>query len=123
MLNDMIAISILSDAPIFFLICRVFLIKCDSGNNKTRITSCRRQMCCMKKPYIGIILQNGNVPPDIDRAENAIRPFVIGRKNWLFSNTANGAKASAVLAELFSQSAGSISLPFNTWYSNRPTTR
>jgi len=27
----------------------------------------------------------------------AIKPFVIGRKNWLFSNTASGAKASAIL--------------------------
>lgn len=28
-------------------------------------------------------------------AENAIRPFAIGRKNWLFSDTSRGAKASA----------------------------
>lgn len=28
-------------------------------------------------------------------AENAIRPFVIGRKGWLFADTPNGAKASA----------------------------
>ena len=29
--------------------------------------------------------------------ENAIRPFVIGRKNWLFSDTPAGANASAKL--------------------------
>lgn len=34
-------------------------------------------------------------PIDNNRAENAIRPFVIGRKNWLFSNSVNGANASA----------------------------
>ena len=28
-------------------------------------------------------------------AENSIRPFTVGRKNWLFSDTPNGAKASA----------------------------
>lgn len=28
-------------------------------------------------------------------AENAIRPFTVGRKNWLFSNTSKGVKASA----------------------------
>jgi transposase len=28
-------------------------------------------------------------------AENAIRPFALGRRNWLFSDTARGAKASA----------------------------
>ena len=34
---------------------------------------------------------------DNNRAERAIKPFVIGRKNWLFSQTATGANASAVL--------------------------
>ncbi|MGE5797880.1 MAG: IS66 family transposase, partial [Ignavibacteria bacterium] len=33
--------------------------------------------------------------PDNNRAENAIRPFVLGRKNWLFSDTPLGAHASA----------------------------
>jgi len=33
--------------------------------------------------------------PDTNTIENAIRPFVIGRKNWLFSNTPLGAHASA----------------------------
>ena len=28
-------------------------------------------------------------------AENAIRPFTVGRKNWLFSDTPKGAEASA----------------------------
>src|SRR5690606_14970462 len=30
-------------------------------------------------------------------AERAIKPFVIGRKNWLFSNTPRGARTSAIL--------------------------
>ena len=34
---------------------------------------------------------------DNNRAERAIKPFVIGRKNWLFSNTRSGAQASAIL--------------------------
>ena len=33
-------------------------------------------------------------------AENAIRPFTVGRKNWLFSDTIKGAKASAVIYSL-----------------------
>lgn len=33
--------------------------------------------------------------PSNNRAENAIRPFVVGRKNWLFSGTPAGAEASA----------------------------
>ena len=85
-----------------------------------------------EKPNLYTFLEDGNVPPDNNRAENAIRPFAIGRKNWLFSNTANGAKASAVLysiaataqangvdteqylTELFSQPVGTIILPLNT---------
>ena len=42
-------------------------------------------------------LQHGQLCIDNNRAERAIKPFVIGRKNWLFSNTASGAKASAAL--------------------------
>ena len=32
-----------------------------------------------------------------NRAENAIRPYVTGRKNWLFADTTRGAKASAIV--------------------------
>jgi ribosomal protein L25 (general stress protein Ctc) len=45
-------------------------------------------------------LEDGNIPAHNNRAENAIRPFVIGRKNWLFSQTAKGASASADMYSL-----------------------
>ncbi len=38
--------------------------------------------------------------PDNNLVENAIRPFVVGRKNWLFSNTPRGAHSSALLYSL-----------------------
>ena len=38
--------------------------------------------------------------PDNNLTENAIRPFVLGRKNWLFSNTPRGAQSSAILYSL-----------------------
>ena len=41
--------------------------------------------------------ENGAWPIDNNATENAIRPFVVGRKNWLFSNTGNGAVASSRL--------------------------
>jgi transposase len=41
--------------------------------------------------------QDGHVQIDNNRAERAIKPFVIGRKNWLFSATNRGARASAIL--------------------------
>jgi transposase len=42
-------------------------------------------------------LGDGNVRMDNNLAENAIRPFVVGRKNWLFSGNPEGASASATL--------------------------
>lgn len=35
-----------------------------------------------------------------NRAERSIKPFVMGRKNWLFANTPVGAQASAVIYSL-----------------------
>lgn len=40
-------------------------------------------------------LEDGNCSLSNSLAENCIRPFVIGRKNWLFSGSPNGAEASA----------------------------
>ncbi len=40
-------------------------------------------------------VEEGYLPMDNNAAERAIRPFVIGRKNWLFSDTPKGATASA----------------------------
>lgn len=45
-------------------------------------------------------LDSVELTPDNNIIENAIRPFVIGRKNWLFSNTPRGARSSAVLYSL-----------------------
>lgn len=42
----------------------------------------------------------GDATPDNNLAENAIRPFVVGRKNWLFAGTPNGAQASAAIYSL-----------------------
>ncbi len=47
-----------------------------------------------------VYLEHGLASIDNNRAERAIKPFVIGRKNWLFSNTRSGAKASAILYSL-----------------------
>ena len=84
-----------------------------------------------EKKYLCTFLEDGNVPIDNNRAENAIRPFAVGRRNWLFSNTANGAKSSAIwysilstaqangldaekyLIDLFSHPPGTILLPWN----------
>lgn len=48
-----------------------------------------------RREYLGNYFKNGDCAISNNAAENAIRPFTIGRKNWLFSDTPNGAKASA----------------------------
>lgn len=45
-------------------------------------------------------VEDGHITPDNNAAENAIRPFVVGRKNWLFAGHPNGANASATLFTL-----------------------
>jgi len=45
-------------------------------------------------------LDDGRLEIDNNGAENAIRPFVVGRKNWLFSASVKGVKASANLYSL-----------------------
>lgn len=83
-----------------------------------------------EKKYLYTFLDDGNVPIDNNRAENAIRPFVVGRRNWLLNNTERGAKCSAILysiistaqaneldaekylTELFLQPTGTILLPW-----------
>jgi transposase len=55
-------------------------------------------------PLLVRYLENGNIPPDNNAAENAIRPFVVGRKNWLFSGHPTGARASSCLYSLIETS-------------------
>lgn len=45
-------------------------------------------------------LLDGRLEIDNNRAERSIKPFVIGRKNWLFCNSQDGAKASAIFYSL-----------------------
>lgn len=48
-------------------------------------------------PYVMNVLKDGRLGLDNNIAERAIKPFVIGRKNWLFSDTPRGAEASAAI--------------------------
>ncbi|ODS22915.1 hypothetical protein AB835_11730 [Candidatus Endobugula sertula] len=51
-------------------------------------------------PKLGGTLDDGSYPIDNNLAENAIRPFAVGRRNWLFANSQEGAKSSANLYSL-----------------------
>lgn len=43
------------------------------------------------------VLEDGILDIDNNASERAIKPFVVGRKNWLFSTSSKGAKASAMI--------------------------
>jgi len=45
-------------------------------------------------------IEAGNLAPDNNLTENCIRPFAVGRKNWMFAGTPKGAEASAALYSL-----------------------
>ncbi len=56
---------------------------------------------------------DGKLSIDNNRAERAIKPFVIGRKAWLFSQTTHGATASAVLYSIIETAKANGLVPFD----------
>ena len=50
-----------------------------------------------QKPYMENYLLDGRCSISNNLAENSIRPFAVGRKNWLFADTTKGADASAAV--------------------------
>jgi len=65
-------------------------------------------------PRLSHYLKDGRLRPDNNQAENAIRPFVVGRKNWLFSGNADGARASAGIYSLIETAKANKLEPY--WY-------
>ena len=53
-----------------------------------------------QKKYLTTYLADGRIEISNNRAERSIKPFVIGRKNWLFCNTPGGATSSAAVYSL-----------------------
>lgn len=73
----------------------------------TAVTYCRNQWS-----KLNTFLQDGRLEIDNNRSERAIKPFVIGRKNWLFANTPRGARSSAVIYSLVETAKENALAPF-----------
>ena len=58
-------------------------------------------------------LESPYLTPDNNACENAIRPFVIGRKNWLFCQSPEGAESSCALYTLIETATQNGLIPFN----------
>jgi transposase len=65
-----------------------------------------------QRVYLERYLQNGRLEISNNRAERSIKPFVIGRKNWLFSNTPNGAKSSSIIYSIIETAKENRLRPF-----------
>ena len=53
--------------------------------------------CLNQWSKLTVFLEDGRLELDNNRAERSIKPFVMGRKAWLFSTSPKGAKASAII--------------------------
>lgn len=60
-------------------------------------------------------LDDGRISIDNHACERAIRPFVIGRRNWLFADTPNGAHASAALYSIIETAKANGHEPYRYW--------
>jgi transposase len=73
--------------------------------------------CLNQWEKLEAFLKDGRLELDNNRSERSIKPFVIGRKNWLFSNTPRGAKASATIYSIIETAKENGLSPFAylTW--------
>ena len=65
-----------------------------------------------QRPYLENVFLDGRLELSNNKAERSIKPFVIGRKNWLFSATPRGAHASAVIYSIIETAKENNLKPF-----------
>ena len=71
------------------------------------ITYCRNQW-----KYLEGFLLDGRLELDNNRAERSMKPFVIGRKGWLFCNTPRGARSSAIIYSIVETAKENNLIPY-----------
>lgn len=65
-----------------------------------------------QQPWLMNFLLDGRLELSNNRAERSIRPFTVGRKNWLFSFSGKGAKASAIVYSIIETAQANGLVPF-----------
>ena len=78
-----------------------------------------------RKPFLETYLEDGRCSFSNNLRENSIRPFTVGRKNWLFSDTPKGATASAIvytMVEMAKANGLNIYKYLNYLLDHRPST-
>ena len=69
--------------------------------------------CLRQWPKLIRYIEDGHLNIDNNRAERAVKSYVIGRKNWLLNNTHKGAEASAALYSLVETAKANGLIPFD----------
>ena len=77
----------------FFVWARTCMLKLPAGGTTYK----GLQYCINQEQSLRVFLEDGDVPMHNNPAEQAIRPFTLGRKNWMNVYSINGAQASAVI--------------------------
>jgi len=70
------------------------------------------QYAINQRKYLLSFLEDGRIELSNNRAERAVKPFVIGRKNWLFCNTPAGAKSSAIIYSIIETAKENGLIPY-----------
>jgi hypothetical protein len=65
-----------------------------------------------QRPWLRNFYLDGRTELSNNRAENAVRPFTIGRKNWLFCNTVKGARVSSIVYSIIETAKANCLMPF-----------
>lgn len=73
--------------------------------------------CLKQEKWLRTFLEDGRIELSNNLAERSIKPFVMSRKNFMFANTPNGAKASAWVFSLIETAKANDIIPFDylTW--------
>ena len=66
-----------------------------------------------QEKYLKAFLDDGEVPMDNNAAEQSIRGFCIGKKNWVMIDTINGAKSSAIIYSIVETAKANNLRPYN----------
>ena len=83
-------------ADAFFKWAKARLLEVPASSSTARAL----RYCLNQEPFLRVFLSDPLVPMDNNLAEQAIRPFTLGRKNWVNMYSTQGAQASAVIYSL-----------------------
>lgn len=65
-----------------------------------------------QRKWLMNVYLDGSTELSNNRIENSVRPFAVGRRNWLFCNTVNGANASAIVYSIIESAKANGLKPF-----------